>query len=318
MRACGPILALLMLLACYPAGAVDPPPPIPCPLFPTDSVWNTDISNLPVHPLSDAYIASIGAETGLHPDFGSGLYRGQPIGIPYAVVPPTQPLVRMRFRYADESDPGPYPIPRNAPIEGGPKSTGDRHVIVVETETCRLYELFKARRKKRGHLWKAMAGATWDLTSNALRPAESTSADAAGLPILPGLVRYDEVDTGAIRHALRFTTRRTQRAYLWPARHHASEETNPDVPPMGVRVRLKADVDVSGHSPTLQVILTALKRYGMFVADNGSDWYVSGVPDPRWNNDELRELNGIVGANFEAVDESGLQSEADSGAVRRR
>ena len=289
------------------------PPPLPCSLFRPDNVWNADVSALPVHPLSDAYIASIGATTAVHPDFGTR-YQGHPNGIPYTVVPPTQRRVRTRFQYADESDPGPYPIPRNAPIEGGKRARGDRHVLVVEADTCRLYELFAARR--RGRVWRAGSGATWDLTSNALRPADWTSADAAGLPMLPGLVRYDEVAAGAITHALRFTVSRTQSAYVWPARHQASSDDDPSLPPMGLRVRLKATVDLSDFSPSNRVILTALQRYGMFVADNGSSWYLSGVPDPRWDDDELHDLGRIMGTDFEVVDESSLMVDVDSGRVR--
>lgn len=307
-----PYLGLLLFVTAT-AGAQPLPPSLPCPLFPPDNVWNADVSALPVHPLSDAYIASIGATTAVHPDFGTR-YRGKPNGIPYTVVPSTQRRVRTIFRYADESDRGPYPIPRNAPIEGGKRAHGDRHVLVVEAETCRLYELFAARR--RGKVWRAGSGATWDLTSNALRPADWTSADAAGLPMLPGLVRWDEVNAGAINHALRFTVSRTQNAYIWPARHQASSADDSSLPPMGLRVRLKASVDLSDFSPSNRVILTALQRYGMFVADNGSSWYLSGVPDPRWNDDELHDLGRITGADFEVVDESALMVDPDSAQVR--
>jgi hypothetical protein len=291
------------------------PPSIPCALFPADNVWNRDISTLPVHPLSEAYIASIGATTGLHPDFGT-IYRRAPNGIPYTVVPASQPLVPMTFKYADESDPGPYPIPPDAPIEGGARSHGDRHVLVVQAGPCRLYELFAARPRHHGTSWRAGSGATWALNSDALRPATFTSADAAGLPILPGLVRYDEVVNGAIAHVLRFTVAHTQRAFLWPARHDASMSTDPSLPPMGLRVRLKASVDISGFSATNQVILTALKRYGMFVADNGSNWFISGVPDPRWNDADLHQLGTVTGADFEAVDESGLMVDPNSGQAQ--
>jgi hypothetical protein len=315
------MLALLILLALVvPAWAVDKPPPIlpaiPCALFPADDVWNADVSALPVHPQSATYIASIGADTSLHPDFGT-LYRHRPNGIPYTVVPSAQALVPMLFRYADESDPGPYPIPPDAPIEGGGRhGRGDRHVLVVQADTCRLYELFAARSQRHGQRWKAGSGATWDLASDALRPAGWTSADAAGLPILPGLVRYDEVASGAIHHALRFTVSRTQSAYVWPARHEASSSSDPTLPPMGLRVRLKASVDLSGFSATNQVILVALQRYGMFVADNGSSWFVSGAPDPRWDDDDLHQLGQITGADFEVVDESGLMVDPDSGRVQ--
>jgi hypothetical protein len=311
-----PSIALAALLLAATVGA-QAPPPIPCPLFPPDNVWNADVSALPVHANSAAYVASIGATTGLHPDFGAGLYRRAPIGIPYTVVPSSTPRVTFRFRYADESDAGPYPIPRDAPIEGGKHGKGDRHVLAVESGACALYEVFDFHSKKKVTAkWKAGSGAIWDLGSNALRTADFTSADAAGLPILPGLARYDEILAGAITHALRFTVSRSQRAYLWPARHFASSSTDPSLPPMGLRLRLKASVDISGYSPTNQIILTALKTYGMFVADNGSDWFISGVPDDRWNNDDLHLLNGITGADFEAVDESGLMVDPDSGQAQ--
>jgi hypothetical protein len=309
-------VGILVLSVAVAARAAEPPPAIPCQLFPADNVWNADVSSLPVHPLSDTYIGSIGADRGLHPDFGAGLWHRSPIGIPYTVVPASQNPVALRFRYADESDPGPYPIPRNAPIEGGRRSRGDRHVLVVQADTCRLYELFAARPLARGRRWRAGSGVTWDLGSNTLRPADWTSADAAGLPILPGLVRYDEVASGAIRHALRFTVDHTQASYLWPARHQASSSDDPSLPPMGLRLRLKAQVDISTFSPANQVILTALMTYGMLVADNGSSWFISGVPDPRWDNDDLHALGQITGGDFEVVDESGLMRDSDSGQVR--
>jgi len=294
------------------------PPAIPCPIFPANNIWNADISVLPVHPLSDAYVASIGATASFHPDFGSGLYAGRPIGIPYTVVPTIQPHVPISFYYADESDPGPYPIPPFAPVEGGSRpgvGRGDAHVLVIEVPSCDLFEVFESRRLQRGAAWAGGSGAVWNLQSNALRPDTWTSADAAGLPIVPGLVRYDEVTSGVITHAVRFTAPRTQRAYAWPARHYASSDTDPNLPPMGVRARLKATVDISGFSPANQVILTALKTYGMFLADNGSAWFVSGTPDPRWDNDELAELKQLHGADFEFVDESSLLVDPDSGQV---
>lgn len=285
-----------------------PLPPIPCQFFPADNVWNADISALPVHARSADWVASIGAGTGVHPDFGT-----RKIGIPYAVAASDQPAVPIEFNaYGDESDPGPYPIPPDAPVERG----SDRHVLTVQAGTCRLYETFDSRRKRRGAFWRVASGAFWDLGSNALRPADWTSSDAAGLPVLPGLVRYDEVTSGAINHALRFTVRRTQAAYLWPARHEASSDPDPALPPMGARFRLKSTVDISGYSTANQVILTALKRYGMFVADNGGPWFVSGAPDPRWSNDDLHLLGGIHGSDFEAVDESGLMVDPDSGQVQ--
>ncbi|MEW5988775.1 MAG: hypothetical protein AB1791_19280 [Chloroflexota bacterium] len=285
-----------------------------CAVFPADNVWNTPITDLPVDPMSDAYVQSIGANTGLHPDFGAAFWQGAPIGIPYNVVPGTQPLVPMRFLYADESDPGPYPFPRNARIEGGPSSDGDRHVLVIEEDNCILYETWSSYPRPNGS-WRAGSGAIFDLNSHALRPAGWTSADAAGLPILPGLARYEEVAAGAINHALRFTIPETRREYIWPARHYASDSNDPTLPPMGQRFRLKADFDISGYPADVQVILTALKTYGMFVSDNGSSWYITGIPDPRWNDETLHELSSVLGFNFEAVDESSLMLDPDSGQV---
>jgi hypothetical protein len=286
-----------------------------CQIFPADNVWNTSIDTLLVDVRSAAYVASISATAGLKADFGAGLWDGGPIGIPSTTVPATQPRVAVTFDYADESDPGPYPIPPNAPIEGGPQSDGDRHVLVVQSGGCRLYETFASYPQPDGS-WRAGSGAVFDLSSNALRPASWTSADAASLPILPRLVRYDEVAAGEIRHALRFTAPRTQRNYVWPARHFASSSTDPNLPPMGQRFRLKAGVDISGLSPANQVIARALKTHGMLLADNGSAWYLSGVPDARWDNEQLRQLLGLHGSDFEAVDESSLMVAPDSGRVR--
>jgi len=250
--------------------------------FPDDNPWNTPIDQADVDPGSAALIASIGAGTTLHPDFGAN-YLGGPFGIPYVVVSGATPAVAVSFDYDDESDPGPYPIPRNAPIEGGAASGGDRHVLVIDRDSWRLYELFAAYPVSGANAWTAGAGAAFDLGSNALRPAGWTSADAAGLPIFPGLVRYDEVvERGEIRHALRFTVRDSRRAYVHPARHWASADTSSALPPMGMRVRLKASYDITGFPPSARVILQALKTYGMFVADNGSDWFLSGAPDSRW------------------------------------
>lgn len=289
-----------------------------CNLFPADNIWNTRVDSLPVAAESDAYIDSIGASRGLHADFGSGLWDGGPIGIPYVVVDGDQPHVTVTFDYADESDPGPYPIPPNPPIEGGPDSDGDRHVLILDATHCILYELYSAYPQPDG-TWHAGSGAIFDLNSNQLRPAGWTSADAAGLPILPGLVRYDEVLEGEITHAIRFTVRTTRQAYTWPARHHASNNTSAEVPPMGQRFRLRSDFDVSGYPSAVQVILVAMKRYGLIVADNGSDWYISGVPDERWNNDELATMRNVKGSDFEAVDVSSLMVGPDSAqAVEER
>jgi hypothetical protein len=267
--------------------------------FPGDNAWNTPIDTFPVDPNSDALINSIGRTTGLHPDFGAN-WNGGPFGIPYVIVEGGIERVAVSFDYDDESDPGPYPIPNNAPVEGGLRSRGDRHVLVVDKDNWMLYELFAAYPNSTG--WDAGSGAIFDLNSNVLRPAGWTSADAAGLPIFPGLVRYDEVVAqGAINHALRFTVSQTRKGYVWPARHYASDNTSPNLPPMGMRVRLKAGHDISGYSANVQVILRALKTYGMIVADNGSDWYISGAPDARWNDDELHSLGQVTGDDFEVV-----------------
>jgi hypothetical protein len=286
-----------------------------CDVFPANNVWNVPVDTLPVDPNSGIYVATIGAGKHVHADFGSGQWDGGPIGIPYVAVPGTQRKVEVTFYYADESDPGPYPIPRNAPIEGGPGSDGDRHVLVVDRDRCILYELYDAHPQPDGS-WQAGSGAIFNLSANALRPATWTSADAAGLPILPGLVRYDEVAAGVIRHALRFTAPQTRNAYIWPARHQASHLSGLQYPPMGQRFRLRADFDVSGFSRDTQVILKALKKYGMILADNGSSWYLSGAPDERWNNDVLHELDEVTGEDFEAVTEASLMVNADSARAR--
>jgi hypothetical protein len=287
-----------------------------CAVFPADNVWNTPVDTLPVHANSDAYVATIGADDHVHADFGSGTWDGGPIGIPYVDVPGSQPKVAVTFEYDDESDPGPYPIPPDAPIEGGPDSDGDRHVLVLDRDNCILYEMFYAFPQPGGS-WEAGSGAIFDLSSHALRPAGWTSADAAGLPILPGLARYEEVTAGEIRHALRFTAPQTRRAYVWPARHYASNLTGEQYPPMGQRFRLRADLNVSSFSTEVQVILRALKKYGMILADNGSSWFISGVPDEGWDNEALQELHDVKGSDFEAVDTSSLMVDPDSGQVRR-
>ena len=269
-----------------------------CPIFPATNVWNRDVSSLPVAANSAHLIQSIGLTTGLHPDFGS--YRGY--GIPYGVVPGSQPRVAVRFDYAGESDKGPYPIPTNPPMEQG----SDHHILLVNKGTCTLYELWNAR--KVGSTWHAGSGAIWSLRSNALRPDGWTSADAAGLPILPGLVRYDEVAAGVISHALRFTAPDTRSAHIYPARHDAGSGSDSSLPPMGLRLRLKASVDISGFSHADQVILRAMKRYGIILADNGSPWYITGAPDPRWNDDDLHRIGSITGSDFEVVDTSHLRN----------
>jgi hypothetical protein len=262
-----------------------------CPVFPADNSWNRDVSGDPVDPGSDAYVASIGAGRFLHPDFGSD----PTYGIPWITVPGSQPRVPVSFYYADESDPGPYPIPPDAPVEAG----GDRHVIVVDRDACRLYETFDSLYVGPG--WSCGSGAVFDLRSNRLRPDGWTSADAAGLPILPGLVRLEEVQAGEIRHALRFTTRRTQRAYVHPATHFASSSRDAALPPMGLRVRLKASYDLGRFRGASLVILTALRRYGMFVADNGSDWFITGETNTRWDDADLAQLKTVPGSAFEVV-----------------
>jgi hypothetical protein len=299
-----------------PTQAQGNPPQIDgCDIFPANNIWNTRIDTLPVDPNSDTYITTIGANKGFHMDFGSGLWEGAPIGIPFVTVPGTQPPVDVTFTWADESDPGPYPIPPDAPIEGGPGSDGDRHVIVLDRDNCILYELYNAWPQP-DDSWEADAGAVYDLNSNALRPDGWTSADAAGLPILPGLVRYAEVASGEITHALRFTVPQTRRAYVWPARHYASSLTGTQYPPMGQRFRLKAGYNISGFSADARVIARAMQEYGIILADNGSAWYVSGAPDEGWDNDVLHELDVLTGADFEAVDVSGLMVDPDSGEVQ--
>ncbi|OGT27684.1 MAG: hypothetical protein A2Z17_03855 [Gammaproteobacteria bacterium RBG_16_66_13] len=288
----------------------------PCSIFPADNIWNAPILDAPVHPLSDRYIQAIGLDEPLHPDFGSGQWEGGPIGIPFAAVGTGREQVEVAFEYADESDPGPYPLPADPPIEGGPDSDGDRHVLLLSMDECRLYELYAAYPLSDG-TWQAGSGAIFDLRSNLLRPAGWTSADAAGLPIFPGLVRYEEVAAGTLRHALRFTAPRTQRAYVWPARHYASEWVDTDYPPMGQRFRLRADFELEGFSPAVQVILAALKEYGMMLADNGSSWFLSGSPNESWSDEELRELRQVRGRDFEAVDVSTWMVDEDSAQLRR-
>jgi hypothetical protein len=291
-----------LALAAAPASARPLPTAPSCPLFPADNHWNQRIDHLPVLDNSDQMLATIGFDDPVHNDFGSGTWQGAPIGIPFTTVSRSQPLVPVTFDYDDESDPGPYPIPRDAPIEGGPDSNGDRHVIVVDRDRCVLHEMYNARPQNAGENWTAGSGAIWNLNSNALRPAGWTSADAAGLPILPGLARYDEVAAGVIDHALRFTVARTRRAYIYPARHHASSRTDPNLPAMGQRLRLKTNVNISNLPAQARAIAQALKTYGMLVADNGSDMYLSGAPNAGWNNDQLRKLRTLRARDFEVVD----------------
>ena len=275
-----------------------------CPVFPANNPWNQRVDKLPVSADSAQLISAIGLDAPVHADFGSGKWDGGPIGIPYDVVSKKTPTHRVSFEYADESDRVRYPIPSHVHIEGGAHATGDRHAILVDKSTCRLYELYDLRHK--GHGWTAGSGAVWNLRSNHLRPAGWTSADAAGLPIFPGLARWDEVARGQIDHALRFTAPETRRAYVYPARHYASSSSDPSLPPMGLRVRLKASVNVSSFPPQARVVLRALQRYGMILADNGSPWYISGAPDKHWSNDQLHSLGRLTGADFEVVDTSSL------------
>lgn len=278
-----------------------------CPLLPKNNIWNRRVDDLPVHPRSAQWINAIGRYSGFHMDFGSGKWDGGPIGIPYNIVSAKRvKFYNVDFYYPDESDPGPYPIPGQPLIEWG----GDHHLLSVDTDHCRLYEIYDASRQN--GQWSGGSGAIWNLTSNALRPAGWTSADAAGLPILPGLVAYDEVRFGEIKHALRFTANCTG-GYIWPARHKAPSGSCNNPPPMGARFRLKASYDISGFSPPMQVILKAMQTYGIMLSDNGSDWYVSGAPDERWNNDMLHELDVLTGDAFEAVDVSGVMIDVDSG-----
>jgi hypothetical protein len=308
-----PFALALTVAVVSPCASADAPEAAGCVVFPVDNIWNVPVDHLPVDADSDAYITTIGADVGVHPDFGT-VWAGAPNGIPWIAVPGTQPEVPVSFTYAGESDPGPYPIPPEAPIEGGPDGTGDRHVLVLERTTCTLYELFYAFPHDGGAWWTAGSGAVFELDSHALRPETWTSADAAGLPILPGLVRYEEVAAGQIRHAIRFTAPQTRRAYVWPARHYASSLTGSEYPPMGQRFRLRADFDVSTFSPPVQTILRALKKYGMMLADNGSAWYLSGAPDPRWDDDTLvSEMRLVKGSDFEAVDVSSLMVDPDAG-----
>jgi hypothetical protein len=297
------LLAALVLLCCVcaaSASALRVPGGPACPVFPRTNAWNERVDRLPVAADSAELIRSIGITSGLHPDFGSGLWDGGRIGIPYDVVSKKTARSHVRFEYADESDRVAYPIPRGVHVEAG----SDRHALLLDKSACKLYELFALRRS--GGTWTAGSGAVFDLRSNALRPAGWTSADAAGLPIFPGLARYDEVARGVIDHALRFTAARTRRAYVYPARHDASSSDDPSLPPMGLRVRLKASVDISGFPRQARIVLQALKTYGMILADNGSPWYISGAPNSHWSNDDLHTLGRISGADFEVVDTSSL------------
>jgi hypothetical protein len=267
-----------------------------CRIFPADNVWNRDISHEPVDPDSDRYMRGMNADREkLHPDFGSN----PAYGIPWFTVARRAPRATMQFKYDEESDPGPYPFPDDAPVEGGPDADGDRHVIAIDREECKLYEGFNCWFQDTS--WACESGAVFDLGSNKLRPQGWTSADAAGLPIFPGLVRRDEVQAGEIKHALRFTVRRTQRAYVFPATHFASPHRDPNLPPLGLRVRLKRSFDLSPYSGAARVVLVALKKYGMILADNGADWFISGEANPLWEDDQLEMLKRVPASAFEVV-----------------
>ena len=283
-----------------------------CSVTPNDSYWHANVTALPVSSSSSTFIATEGSGSPLHADFGSGLWDGGPIGIPYTTVPGTQAKVKVTFSTASESDPGPYPIPANAPVEGGSASTGDRHVIVVDSDHCQLYEMWNAKLQKDGVSWKAGSGATWSLSSDAMRPAGWTSADAAGLPILPGLVRYEEVAAGHVDHAIRITVPTTRTSYIWPARHQAGSTSSTSAPPMGTWLRLKSTVNPASYPASVRPIIVALQTYGAIVADNGSAWYISGAPDSRWNNDDLHALGTITGNDFQVVDASSLMVSPNS------
>ena len=286
-----------------------------CPVLPANNIWNTRIDHLPVASNSATLVNTIGTGKYVHADFGSGTWNGGPIGIPFVTVPGTQQKYPATFLYWDESDPGPYAVPLNAPIEGGPNATGDRHAIAIDTTNCILYELYAAY--PQASSWRGDSGAIYNLRSNALRPNTWTSADAAGLPIVPGLVTYEEVASGEIKHAIRFTVPQSRRAYVWPARHYASSLTGTQYPRMGERFRLKASFDISGFPADVRVILTAMKKYGIILADNGSAWYISGKPDERWNNSNLRRLHEVFGSAFEAVDATPLMVDPNSGEAKQ-
>jgi hypothetical protein len=296
-------LAVVFALAALPgsAAALRVPGAPRCPVFPHANPWNQRVDKLPVAANSATMVRSIGLDTGLHADFGSGTWDGGPIGIPFDVVTRRTPRAKVSFEYADESDRVGYPIPRRVHIEYG----SDHHALLVDRDACRLYELGGLQRA--GGRWLAWAGAVWSLRSNRLRSAGWTSADAAGLPIFPGLARWDEARRGVIDHALRFTAARTRRAYVWPARHYASSSTDPSLPPMGLRVRLKASFDVRPFPRQARIVMVALKRYGMLLADNGSNWYISGAPSHGWSNEQLHTLGRVKGSDFEVVDASSLR-----------
>jgi hypothetical protein len=308
------ILTATLAIPAATAGAASLPGAPACPMFPADSYWHARADALPRDPSSDIYVTNAGAGSPVHADFGAGNYDGGPIGIPFTTVGAGQPKVPISFGYASQSDPGPYPIPPAAPIEGGAGSGGDRHVLVVDRDACVDYEVYAAYPHGGGTSWAAGSGAVFDLRSNAFRPATWTSADAAGLPILPGLVRYDEVAAGEIDHPIRITLRRTDQRFVWPARHQAGSN-DPTAAPMGAWLRLKPSVDPARFGPQARVVVRALQQHGAIVADNGSSWYLSGAPDDRWDNDDLHGLGALHGSDFEFVDPSSLVVNRDSGQI---
>jgi hypothetical protein len=295
------LASLLAVVVATPAASRPLPSAPKCRIFPTSNPWNRRVDRLPVAKGSAGVVRTIGLDTGLHADFGSGTWDGGPIGIPFDVVTRKTPRANVSFEYADESDRVGYPIPKRIHVEYG----SDHHALLVDRDACRLYELGGLTRS--GGSWHAWAGATWSLRSNHVRPATWTSADAAGLPIFPGLARWDEAKRGVNDHALRFTAARTRRAFVYPARHYASASNDPSLPPMGLRVRLKASFDVRPFPRQARIVLVALKRYGMLLADNGSNWYISGAPSPGWSNDQLHTLGRVTGSDFQVVDASSLR-----------
>lgn len=313
------VTAAVVALAALAGGATACGPTLPgtsCPAFPANSFWHAPVTALPTLTNSSDMVSFVGVTKKVHADFGSGEWDGGPIGIPFVTVPGSQPKVSVTFTWPAESDQVGYPVPTDPPIEGGPDSTGDRHVLMVDRDACRLYELYATYPKTPGPGWRADSGATWDLRSNALRPAGWTSGDAAGLAILPGLVTYDEVAAGTVTHAIRLTVPVSRKAYVWPARHQAGSSTNANAPRMGERFRLRASVDETSFPAQARPIVRALKTYGAIVADNGSAWFLSGAPDERWDNDQLATLAGLEGSDFEAVDASSQMVTAGSGEAR--
>ena len=315
MRPLPPLAVLLLLATAAPGRAVPPPGAPDCPLFPSDSVWHADVARLPVHPLSDVWMATTGAAAlKLHPDMGWSGGAAAPYGIPYTVVDTSYPRVGVSFTYAGESDPGPYPLGPDTPIEGGPDAIGDRHALVVDRDSCTLYELFDTHYDPAGS--RAGSGAVFDLRSHALRPRDWTSADAAGLPILPGLLRPDEIRAGHVDHPIRFTLSKTDRSYVWPARHQAGLPANGLLPPMGAWFRLKPSYDGSAFGADTQVVLAAMKRHGLVLADNGSDWFFGASAEYDWPDRLIAELKQIPASAFEAVDTAPLMVDPDSAQAR--